>query len=814
MQIDPRIEEIISSQIASQFPDFYREEGPIFVAFVEAYYRWLESEGQALYHSRRALATKDVDTTADDFLTHFKQKYLNGIQLETESSIRTLIKHSLDLYRTKGTERSIDLLFRLVFGVGAEVYFPSKDLFRLSSGKWVQPTYLEVTDRGNLAQFLGTQIEGVESGARAFVERTVRKRTPNRFVDIVYLSDAKGVFQAGEVINRTTSPLTEDLCPVVVGSLSSLTVTDGGGGYEVGDIVELSSIHGYGGKARVSAITSTGGSVTLELIDGGFGYTVNAQVLISNAVITVAGMAGGAGEYFDLFDRIDQNTATIAYEGATGEFTPGEQVFTYHANNLLRGTSYVSNAVATNATHGNLVLSVISGNISGGRFWTTANAVAANQTSISLSQAVGNVIATGGASVTVTSRAGTFVFGETISQGDSQAVVSGVSGDFLYLEDISGKFTVNSVVVGSVSGATGNVYEVGISVGVLVTGTTFSAVDDFAYVVRNGEALRITTMSQGFNFSAEIGTLDELETTDINTDYLMDLDGVELDAAAYGFAGDPTANSADVIEDALSFESYELGRISSLNLLSPGSEYALPPLVRIFEPAIYGLSMTGYAIGFTGATGTFAIGEIVEQPATGARGQILTSNSSQITMKRMTVGSSFVLTSNSTTRFTGVLSGASANAVSIDSLEVQPLGFGRTGADAEILTEATTAEGVVTTLAVVDSGFGYVDGTEIGFLLDEEGNLPGSAVVDSDTQGTGTGYWKRKGGLLSSTKRLFDGDYWQEFSYEVRSSKTLDQYSDMLKQVVHVAGTKMFGALVTDSRMDAEISISSSIVIS
>ena len=35
----------ISKLVADQFPDFYKEEGPLFLAFMEAYYAYLEEKG-------------------------------------------------------------------------------------------------------------------------------------------------------------------------------------------------------------------------------------------------------------------------------------------------------------------------------------------------------------------------------------------------------------------------------------------------------------------------------------------------------------------------------------------------------------------------------------------------------------------------------------------------------------------------------------------------------------------------------------------------------------------------------------------------
>jgi hypothetical protein len=66
------IEKKISNFIQSQFPAHYRDNGPVLVAFVTEYYKWLESQNQTLYHTRRILEYKDIDTTVDQFIIYFK----------------------------------------------------------------------------------------------------------------------------------------------------------------------------------------------------------------------------------------------------------------------------------------------------------------------------------------------------------------------------------------------------------------------------------------------------------------------------------------------------------------------------------------------------------------------------------------------------------------------------------------------------------------------------------------------------------------------------------------------------------------------
>ena len=194
------IEKLISPLIESQFPAFYREEGPQFIAFVKAYYEWMEQPGNPLYQARNLNNYRDIDTTLDEFIVHFKEKYLRNIQFDTATNKKLLVKNSLDLYRSKGTERSIDLFFKLVYGADAEVKYPADNLFRLSDGTWEVPLYLEITNSKYNVDYVGKQIIGSLSGAKAFVEKYIRRRTDHGYVNILYVSDIVGNFINSEVI--------------------------------------------------------------------------------------------------------------------------------------------------------------------------------------------------------------------------------------------------------------------------------------------------------------------------------------------------------------------------------------------------------------------------------------------------------------------------------------------------------------------------------------------------------------------------------------------------------------------------------------
>lgn len=115
------------------------------------------------------------------------------------------------------------------------------------------------------------------------------------------------------------------------------------------------------------------------------------------------------------------------------------------------------------------------------------------------------------------------------------------------------------------------------------------------------------------------------------------------------------------------------------------------------------------------------------------------------------------------------------------------------GNNAVITATALNANGIVTAVQVIDSGFGY-DPNETISLANTEINqtsVTGGAVVEG--AGRAEGYWKDNRGFLSSDKYLIDSYFYQEFSYEIRSSVLFDKYKDIVKQLIHPAGIALFG---------------------
>jgi hypothetical protein len=350
----------ISQYIERQFPAFYREEGQNFIAFVKAYYEWLEQPTNVTYKSRHLLEYRDVDTTLDEFIIYFKEKYLKNIQFNTSSNKELLIKNASDLYRSKGTERSIDLFFKLVYGVDAEVQYPAERIFKLSDGQWEVPQYLEITYNKQNINYVGKQIIGSLSGATAFVEKYIRRRAGYGIVSIVYISGLSGQFIKGESIGITTNGrgVYTDNSTRVIGSITAVTILDNGREFAVGDIVSFQdSERGRGGFARVTEIGEQTGVIDFILEEGLWGFSTNAVSIVSEKVLFANNIYGNT---FTIMDTIVQPSVYVEYQNSA-PIIVGDIIRSYNGANLVANGIVIDVDHVTTSNSGTATVSVVSG---------------------------------------------------------------------------------------------------------------------------------------------------------------------------------------------------------------------------------------------------------------------------------------------------------------------------------------------------------------------------------------------------------------------------------------------------------------------
>jgi hypothetical protein len=125
-----------------QVPEFVREEHPKFISFLEAYYEFLDQTAGG--ESKDLRYVSDVDQSLEQFEQQFFNTFLPFIPRDTPVNKELIIKNILPLYLSKGSEKSYQLLFRMLFGEEATIETPGKQILRASDGRWVVENYLRV----------------------------------------------------------------------------------------------------------------------------------------------------------------------------------------------------------------------------------------------------------------------------------------------------------------------------------------------------------------------------------------------------------------------------------------------------------------------------------------------------------------------------------------------------------------------------------------------------------------------------------------------------------------------------------------------
>ena len=899
----------IAGLIKTQFPEFYHEEGQLFIDFVTAYYDWLESKtpdlnkwikpnrssvqvvhGQANvigsntsflnhfangdqiallrsnndyeiftidevanntliylsdnklpkfaasntsygnvvsranpgYYIRRTQDSLDIDQTTDEFLVWFKEMYLKNIQFNTITDTKTMIKNSLDLYRSKGTPRSVDLLFKIAFGVPAEVFYPQKDIFITSSGDWHVPKYLELAPKENSYLLVNKQITGLTSGATAFCDAVVRKTIKGKLIDVAYISAINGNFQTNELVNPQDGSIITEKSPLIIGSLNSATVITGGSGFSIGDVFDASSNSGEQIQIRVANVETTTGSINIALQDGGYAYSNNTVVLVSNNVLTLSDVQVNTSSpvYFENFETVKQPIANVIYSGATATPSVGDLIYTYHANNDQKGFGQILDIVAINSTAGELTTTIRDGDMDDATIYTTSNALNITRDTYEDKTITANVMGYyTNTTFQLTNISGTFEVGETITQvgGNASAEVlsvSNVDGANATMVASSNSdagiiFNPSVEFIGGTSGATANIEQIDIQIGLIDVSNTFvTTANNFftGNTSRGGVNAYVSFVSAGEGMTFGVSNTFEYEEFVLfNTDLLEDYANTELAAAAYNFPPDPAGNAtSNTIANLLAYANTKIGLIKTLTGLNPGDNYNLLPVVRLYD------SVTGpflkpdtKELDISNASASFADGEVVTQSNSNFRGLVVNSNSTTmfVEMLRFNNDDDVVITTSADTLLVGSDSGATANVDAVDAVtDAETIGN-----NAVVSLSLTTANGVVSEIDIKDSGFGVINGETITWTTAD--GITGTAIANTYTHGTARGYYRDTNGFTSSIKKIQDGEYWQNHSYEVRSSVSINKWETMLREVVHVAGLALFGNLVYTSTADLEIAL-------
>lgn len=850
----------MSKLVRAQFPDFYEEDGEKFLLFIEAYYEYLEQNGKANDALRNLMSYRDATSTIDEFIENFINSFLPNIPLDVTADKRLMIKYIKFFNQSRGTLAAYKLLFRALYNEDIDISYPADQILKVSDGDWNIDRYLVTQFDGSNYSFIGKTIKGAESEAEALVEDIIRKNVKGRDIHQIFVSNVRGTFNNLEPVRLLTDIGGTGHAPIVEAGISNVTITSPGGEYSAGDVLELlSSLNGDFAKVVVTSTEDLGGTLTFSLVEGGSGYTASTEP--GGSVIEFIGGDGsdpasfqiGSSDIADTF-AISINTDLISSNTLFGENAPtvtsadgADRRLDKFANMVLSSPDYGFRESGDTTNNNNF------------RDHSNAVIVVANTSDPNISVGDSLFGVTSGANATVNAIARAY---------DSTDVVLRINGykNFTGAEKIN-IATASGTTVGTVSSFSGNT----IGYHVLQFGNLASQIvsEGDELVGRTSNAFGvvkkvITTVANGY--TRGVGGADDRDlvtvqvaantTANLTSQFdtgpmrrFLENEGLRLVGANTTVANVVSSTSNSEIEnihsllsDAFNFEASVFGSIVSLGLPVGGGGFSVAPTIRVTEPDIAALgigevvlklqsddenfntgnstftaldsndrltqSSTG-AIGDIKGTGTpgqainttqYANGtyetevRVFQRPLQREPGNINFANNQNVTLE--------IFDSSYTPGTTDTRSVADTGTAKIVSIEDR----GVLGKNANV-TAGVGANGTITGLRVLDSGFAYRDGEVV---IIEATNRPlatsATATIDLNGVANAEGYYATTRSHVSSQRGFIqDSRYYQEFSYQVESPISLDRFRDVALDLVHPAGQALFGEFRLQSNADINV---------
>ena len=608
--------------------------------------------------------------------------------------------------------------------------------------------------------------------------------------------------------------------PTVIGSLTNLTVVDGAEGFSVGNIVSVTSTSGRQAQARVASILTQSGLVDFTLLNGGWGYTTNSIVYISTSVLGVTGIIRSLGTFESqnpaIFDVLYQPLANIQYAYANGSFNLEDTLTVYNGSGAILGNGTILSISSVNSTAGYLLVSVLSGNLQGNTvYYNNANAVTANSVAYTNVTANGTLIQIPSVcNVHYNAANGIFMKGDTLYQRDtSNAIVAtgyianvDTLNTTLSLSNCSALFYTGINAISQANGTVGNITSLDVSYGIISTSNFTSLTGNWVYISDMITQGNVVSISTGVGATFQIASLNNIETVNLNTDFLSTYANVTLGTPNYGVSLNHS-NANTTLAVALNYAAVNLGSITMLTGINPGANYSFAPSVLIYEPLVAPYNQTDYIFTISSPSGLFTVGEKITQSNTGAIGLVLSSNSTTIHVQRIQFEADWVANNWPDTSWliTGQSSNTTANLVSISNAH------SIIGENANVIANTTIANGSVGSLSIVDSGFCFNQG-DVATFTSEDGTISGTAIAALNQQGASRGYYLDRKGFLDADQIVTDSFYWQQFSYDIQAPIPLPEFEFMLKKLLHTAGKIYFNSVIRQSNVGGNTGINQAII--
>jgi len=308
---------------------------------------------------------------------------------------------------------------------------------------------------------------------------------------------------------------------------------------------------------------------------------------------------------------------------------------------------------------------------------------------------------------------------------------------------------------------------------------------------------------------AKVETLTNTSSVSLITDVISNFTAVPINSSNYNTVPPalvPMSGTADPVtlatplESAFDLEPFTIGTIASFENLNPGADYVNDTFSIALDEVMAAFERYDQIIVVENFAASFSVGELIQQPSTNVTA-LINAIDNEEGILYITPYDYYGFEGGTGAEFTH--KGHTYTITSVNR-DYRSAPFGN---NSDIQNRTLFSQGRISAAEIRNSGFGYVDG-EVVTLIDAEGTHHARAVLSAKEQGITSGFWGSEQSHINgfwtdpidkqfkyydSEMKIQDSDLYQEYSYVIKSVVDQKKYDSVVKETVHLAGSKLFG---------------------
>lgn len=391
-------------------------------------------------------------------------------------------------------------------------------------------------------------------------------------------------------------------------------------------------------------------------------------------------------------------------------------------------------------------------------------------------------------------------------------IFSGIISEVNVINGGTGYLVGDSITLESNTGSGGHVIVSSVSTGVLKTvavvegGAGFQTGDNILVTGGGGSGANAnvaTVLSTGSvhpnSYNIISSTISQEANTTIGNTYYSSMNTSISDPA--------NSYIQNVVQ---TFVYANTGPVGRVEIILPGEGYiALPSLDVLANTRVRALGILGLMEIVDGGTG-YQIGDQITFSSFSASGELITgtgakANVSNVAANGSITGVRFIANAGHIIGGTGynddslpLTTITSANGTNANVVVRSTLGNGET------LQAFTDAIGRINNVLVLNRGSGYTTAPTLNLTAIGDGTAQVTATIITGIY-TYPGRYISDDGIISGYNFIQDRDYYQNYSYVIRTKQSLAKYRQAIKELAHPAGMRLFGEYLFEDKSTIDV---------